>query len=131
MAVTLPQALPRPNPKPPAVNRSRIESALALIRELAPRDTIEARLMLPIAIVTELTWVVWCPVARRRKPRWQRENGSPHPAPLPLREVKADNQPQSADTGTRCAAGTGAWSASVSTRHTPPIRISAGRKRAL
>jgi hypothetical protein len=74
MAVTLPQALARPNPKQRAVNRSRIESALALIRELAPRDTIEAHLMLPIAIMTEMTWVVWCPSGRRRKPRWHPEN---------------------------------------------------------
>jgi hypothetical protein len=53
MAVTLLHALPRPNPKQPAVNRSRIQCAFALIREYAPRDTIEAHLVLQIAIMLE------------------------------------------------------------------------------
>jgi hypothetical protein len=53
LAVTLLHALPRPNPKQPAVNRSRIEGAFALIRDLAPRDLIEAHLAVQIAILME------------------------------------------------------------------------------
>jgi hypothetical protein len=53
LAVALLHALPRPNPKQPAVNRSRIEGAFALIRDLAPQDLIEAHLVLQIAILME------------------------------------------------------------------------------
>ncbi len=53
LAVALLHALPRPNPKQPAVNRSRLEGAFALIRTLAPQDLIEAHLVLKIAILME------------------------------------------------------------------------------
>ena len=51
LAVALLHALPRPNPKQPAMNRSRLEGAFALIRSLAPRDLIEAHLALQIAVL--------------------------------------------------------------------------------
>jgi hypothetical protein len=51
LAVALLHALPRPNPKQPAVNRSQLDGAFALIRDLAPRDLIEAHLVLQIAVL--------------------------------------------------------------------------------